>query len=534
MEQYSKRDFLDLFPEREPSKRLPYHDIRHDGVYLRMPDEFEIRVGLTEIPVEHPKGEPGKPALPFPFTLRQFLDFERTAGLVAEMSDDEVRALSERNSQSYELARAARDVESLALGAMSAEQRKAEASKLDHRPDFDEGREEECGMEQGFAGERERRGEPVDHEALRRRAIDEAIQRMGEHALVVWSLPDNRRYLPVSDALNITAAAIHPAAIGSDSLADAMRLQVTRDEQLRLLERAVRFGAVTILNSTTLTPMPPLSGGALERASIARDELQRFARVHLRIALPVPERFEQRQQRRAAGRYTLEEAANEIALKAGERADVMLGKLMKAAQAGELPVYELGRNARYTYGEGGALRVREDYEEAYASDLNKWLDEGEPRIKFRLPEEPREVFSPREGPPAEEDGNSRNEVPEMPKEAPSPVPGPTAEEAAKSRSDDAASSESATQGRESASHRLGRRVRDVLTPAIDEARKRATDPSDQAAVWNAFVMLAVCAPPFAPLIGVAEGEVKYQTADGPKCISRDAFNKRLGRAANRR
>jgi hypothetical protein len=387
MKQYSKRDFLDLFPERQPSKRLPYHDIRDDGVHLRIPDEFEVRVGLTEIPVEHPTGEPGKPALPFPFTALEFLNFERTVGLVAEMSDDEVCALSERNPQSYELARAARDVESLALGAMSAEQRKAEAATLDYRPDFDEGREEEYGMEQAFAAERERRGEPVDHEALRRQAIDRAIERMGEHPLVVWSLPDDRRRLPVRDALNITAEAIHSAAIGSASRADAMCMKVTPDEQLRLLERAVRVGEVTVLNSTTLTPMTPLSGEALDRASIARDQLQHFARVHLRVALLVPQRFEKHQQRRADGRYTLEEAANEIAQKAGERADVMLGKLMKAAGR-ELLVYLPGRNARYSYGEGGVMRVREDYEEAHASDMNKWLAEHEPRITFRFDEEP--------------------------------------------------------------------------------------------------------------------------------------------------
>jgi hypothetical protein len=90
--------------------------------------------------------------------------------------------------------------------------------------------------------------------------------------------------------------------------------------------------------------------------------------------------------RRAAGRYTLEEAAEHLE-RAGERLDTMLQKLKAAALARELPMYEPGRQGRIEYGNaaGQSRRVREFYEEAYWEDLNRWLDQNEPRIAFRFP-----------------------------------------------------------------------------------------------------------------------------------------------------
>jgi hypothetical protein len=439
MKQYSKRDLLDLFPEREPSKRIPYHDIRDDGVYLRMPDEFEIRVGLIEIPVEHPTGEPGEPALPFPFTLRQFLDFERTAGLVAELSDEEVAVIAVRNRQSHELARMAlaahenwqrQEAAESPLGRLlegrwevklddlpplvrlrvqaepllgpfwddwPVEQRKAKATELDRGLDFDEGREVEYAMEQGFAAVRERSGDPVDDEMLRRWAIDKAIDRMGERPLVWCRLPDDRTIYRVSEALDVTAAAIHPPADGSSSDADDAPLRATRATHLRKLESAVSIrpndtdDPTQVLDSATFAPLPlrpPLRGDALSRASIARIELQRFARYHLHIALLSPARFEQRQRRRDAGRYTLEEAANEIAAKTGERVRDICSTLVNDAQRGKLPTFPPGSGLPMRYDGEGASPVRDFRDEAYASDLNKWLAEPPRRIAFRFPEEP--------------------------------------------------------------------------------------------------------------------------------------------------
>lgn len=98
-------------------------------------------------------------------------------------------------------------------------------------------------------------------------------------------------------------------------------------------------------------------------------------------------------ERRALGRYTLSEAAKAIA-ETGERFDALQKKLCDAAERGELPTHAPGERARYEYTNG--KRARPFYEQAYASDLNAWLEKYEPRIKFRFsaPAEPVEADSP--------------------------------------------------------------------------------------------------------------------------------------------
>jgi hypothetical protein len=88
----------------------------------------------------------------------------------------------------------------------------------------------------------------------------------------------------------------------------------------------------------------------------------------------------QAKRKQAAGRYTLEEAANEIDQHTGDRAGPMLEKLMHAVRDARLPVYEPGQTGRYQ-----PKTVRGFYEEAYRCDLNKWLAENEPRIAWRFP-----------------------------------------------------------------------------------------------------------------------------------------------------
>jgi len=90
--------------------------------------------------------------------------------------------------------------------------------------------------------------------------------------------------------------------------------------------------------------------------------------------------------RRAEGRYTLEEAALFIGDATGERADELLRKLKDAAHSRALLVYEPGKAARYLYGDDFASRVREFYEEAYWCDLNEWLSDNEPRVLASFPD----------------------------------------------------------------------------------------------------------------------------------------------------
>ena len=92
-------------------------------------------------------------------------------------------------------------------------------------------------------------------------------------------------------------------------------------------------------------------------------------------------------QKRAAGRYTLEEASAAIAEHNNERNEVMRAQLEAAARKHELHMYEPVRNARIEYGAGQGKNhcVRIFYEECYWNDLNKWLEDNEPRLQYRFP-----------------------------------------------------------------------------------------------------------------------------------------------------
>lgn len=89
---------------------------------------------------------------------------------------------------------------------------------------------------------------------------------------------------------------------------------------------------------------------------------------------------QQEAEKKAAGRYTLEDAAQAIADATGERLDGLLANLMASRRAGVLPTYAPGKNARYT-----SKTVRDFYEECFWDDLNKWLDANEQRISWRFP-----------------------------------------------------------------------------------------------------------------------------------------------------
>lgn len=128
--------------------------------------------------------------------------------------------------------------------------------------------------------------------------------------------------------------------------------------------------------------------GDLIVADDADDEAREFARIINAKRAEVREIYaSQEAAKKAAGRYTLEEAANTLEAGAGERADVMLQKLMTASEAGTLLTFEPGHNARMDYGTGPgrSSRVRHFYEEVFWDGLNQWLDTHERRVAFRFP-----------------------------------------------------------------------------------------------------------------------------------------------------
>lgn len=82
-------------------------------------------------------------------------------------------------------------------------------------------------------------------------------------------------------------------------------------------------------------------------------------------------------------------------------------------------------------------------------------------------------------------------------------------------------------------HRIASR-RDVLDPSIDAAIERAGTADDVAAVWNAFYAMASEPAPKEPLIGAAEGDVKYWGGNGDvNTINRKVLGQRLTRRTDK-
>jgi len=87
----------------------------------------------------------------------------------------------------------------------------------------------------------------------------------------------------------------------------------------------------------------------------------------------------------SAGRYTIRDAAHVLEDEAGERFDAILRRLKKAAEAFELPMHDPGEGLRRDYGDEHTKKLRDFSEEAYWDDLNKWLENHEPRIAYKFP-----------------------------------------------------------------------------------------------------------------------------------------------------
>lgn len=102
----------------------------------------------------------------------------------------------------------------------------------------------------------------------------------------------------------------------------------------------------------------------------------------------LPERYAaQEAEKQAAGRYNLEEAAKLISASGEASEEQMLEKFVSAAQAGNLPTYMPGRNARNEYASQIGRFKKPDtfYDECFWDELNEWLATAEPRIRYRFP-----------------------------------------------------------------------------------------------------------------------------------------------------
>lgn len=149
-------------------------------------------------------------------------------------------------------------------------------------------------------------------------------------------------------------------------ISDALRIKIQRCAE-RLAERN---------NTWTLA--------ALVEA-IGKDAAPYGMKQAVYIASEHKARAHQVEDKRNAGRYTLEEAALVLSAATSERANEMIEKFKRAAFSGALPTYEPGKKSLYLYGDKFASRVREFYEECYWFDLNDWLTKNETQITWRFP-----------------------------------------------------------------------------------------------------------------------------------------------------
>lgn len=154
-----------------------------------------------------------------------------------------------------------------------------------------------------------------------------------------------------------------------------------RDEFRKAIRQSIENGS--------LIAEPTGTGNALyggewrvERVSAIRWAMGRYQDFPRWLASQAVKEIIARQdvERRAAGRYTLQEAADELARNSGERADDIVQKLKLAVAEKKLPVHRPGERLDYQ-----PTKVREYYDEVYWDDLNAWLEDNAKRIVWRFP-----------------------------------------------------------------------------------------------------------------------------------------------------
>lgn len=185
-------------------------------------------------------------------------------------------------------------------------------------------------------------------------------------------------------ALEALCFGIPPASYNDLSVPDQDREQMRRE-----IARGIESGELQA--EPTGGGNAPYDGRwRIERVNAIRWAIGRCPKLPEWLARHArPEIFaRQEAEKKAAGRYTLREAAEEITRNTGERFKPLLEKLKAAVSAGTLVVYEPGRYARHM-----PKTVRDSYEEACAADLNAWLVGNEPGITWRFVEPETEFYA---------------------------------------------------------------------------------------------------------------------------------------------
>jgi hypothetical protein len=171
--------------------------------------------------------------------------------------------------------------------------------------------------------------------------------------------------------------------VRSDDTPPSLTKRVDEDVQTCLIRLRAELEALALLNGLTVEQLRK-QNELCARYERAIDDLESQYAEHIQRE----QRYvQQRAEKARAGRYTLEEAANELAASGSASEQALLHQLIHAAAEGMLPVYQPGLLNRLAYGNqpGQQKQVLAFYEESYAVDINAWLEANHPRMTARLP-----------------------------------------------------------------------------------------------------------------------------------------------------
>lgn len=206
-------------------------------------------------------------------------------------------------------------------------------------------------------------------------------------------IPEND-WQPYQDAFN--AAHVEgwrlDVLVVNEVMDHLIKRHITADSLLNQLQGAAERHEFSPLCRVSYTPIDCSSGERFLDSWMKARDLAAFAEIR-GFSVEMADRGGRVEQlwmpENGCERYTLEDAAllinaagnrNVDKKRIREGDDMTVTALKASALSGVLPMYAPGENLRRRYGPGGADVVRTFYEEAKATDLNKWLEVHEPEL----------------------------------------------------------------------------------------------------------------------------------------------------------
>lgn len=296
--------------------------------------------------------------------------------------------------------------------------------------------------------------------------------------------------IAVGDLLERMAESLHDTP-----LRRAATVMNLRDEVGRL---AIQ-GTIPVRNPLDMGRVDPGPGEYLWKSVLFPRDAQRFAQEH-GVTITI------RPHGSGPTLWTIERAAQDICVRNGWHQGAMatlVRQMLEAARAGDLRVRHPHTDAPERDPQALA-KVTGDYMLVTREDVNEWLANARAPYSWELDSDAGGDADPGSDVLAQHvRGNADKQSDTLPTrpEAPGQV----------------------------TLHRIQGERRDALTPLIERAQGECKNKHDSAEVWNALVGIAQREPLPHPLIGFADGEIKYMTGDELKFLKRENLADRLRR-----